>query len=134
MSLSSADKNDATHVEYHDDSPSALEKAAPQTAMMSDIDEGFDPVAVKKLTKKIDRRLIPVLSMMYAISLIDRTNLAIARAANDVYMDKELGFKTTGIDKYSIITLVFFIPYIVFELPVSCKSGGPDSETLEWGR
>jgi len=132
--LSYNDKQEATHVEYTaDDSPSAIEKAAGDapTALVKDIDEGFDLSVVKKLTKKIDRRLIPVLSMMYAISLIDRTNLAIARAANDVHMDKELGFKPTGIDKYSIITLVFFVPYIIFELPVSSHKAGSATWLLE---
>lgn len=78
-------------------SPSALEKGRSASGVV-DIDEGFDAGVVKALTKKIDRRLIPVLSMMYAISLIDRTNLAIARAANDVHMDTELG--TNKGDRY----------------------------------
>ena len=43
------------------------------------------------------------------------TNLAIARSANDVRMDREIG--TNQGDRYSIITLVFFIPYIIFEIP-----------------
>lgn len=83
-----------------------------------DIDEGLDPDAVKKLTRRIDFRLIPVLASMYAISLIDRTNLAIARAANDNYFNTELDAGGTN-DRYSIITLVFFVPYIIFEMPVS---------------
>lgn len=44
-----------------------------------------------------------------------RTNLAIARSANEVKMDREIG--TNQGDRYSIITLVFFIPYIIFEIP-----------------
>lgn len=86
----------------------------------TDIDEGFDSQVVKRLMRKIDWRLVPVLSAMYAISLIDRTNLASARAANDNYMNTEL--KLTGKeggDRYSIITLIFFVPYIIFEMPVS---------------
>lgn len=99
-------------VEYAD------EKADPEAVReVASIDEGMDPVAVKKLTRKIDFRLIPVLSAMYAISLIDRTNLAIARAANNNHMNTELGTGTG--DRYSIITLIFFIPYIIFEMPVS---------------
>lgn len=82
-----------------------------------DIDHDVDPHTLKHLIRKIDWRLIPVLIAMYAVSLVDRTNLAIARQANNNYMDEELG--TDIGDRYSIVTLVFFIPYIIFELPVS---------------
>lgn len=103
------------HHEYKHDN--ASDEINSDTTMRQDIDEGFDPAEVKKLTRRIDFRLIPVLASMYAISLVDRTNLAIARAANDSQMDKDLG--TGGLNnRYSIITLVFFIPYIIFELPV----------------
>jgi hypothetical protein len=115
MSAASVDKREVNH--FDDDSPSAIEKAVPQSALNKDIDFGFAPEVVKKLTRKIDHRLIPVLSMMYGISLIDRTNLAIARAANDGYMNTELGLKDN--DRYSIITLIFFVPYIILEIPVS---------------
>lgn len=54
---------------------------------------------------------------MYCVSLIDRTNLSLARQANDIYMDTELG--TNIGDRYSMITIFFFPPYILLELPVS---------------
>lgn len=81
-----------------------------------DIDEGFDPAEVKRVTRKVDWRLIPMLILMYAISLIDRTNLSVARTANNNKFDEELGTGGTN-NRYSIITLVFFVPYIIFELP-----------------
>ncbi|GMK56062.1 hypothetical protein CspeluHIS016_0211180 [Cutaneotrichosporon spelunceum] len=92
---------------------------ASEDGIQKDIDAGIDPVYLKRLQRKIDWRLIPVLSLMYAISLIDRTNLAIARAANNYYMDKELALDINDNDnnRYSIISLVFFIPYIIFEIP-----------------
>lgn len=46
---------------------------------------------------------------------MDRANLSLARAANGVLMDKQIG--TNLGDRYSIITLLFFIPYIIFEVP-----------------
>jgi len=88
-----------------------------------DIDDGFDPAFVKRTMRKVDWRLIPVLSAMYCVSLIDRTNLSGARQANDRHFDKELG--TTIGDRYSIITIMFFIPYIILEIPVRCLSGPP---------
>ncbi|KLT43192.1 MFS general substrate transporter [Cutaneotrichosporon oleaginosum] len=65
--------------------------------------------------RKVDWRLIPILSAMYCVSLIDRTNLSLARQANNMHMDKELG--TNLGNRYSIITLIFFVPYIIFEVP-----------------
>lgn len=54
---------------------------------------------------------------MYCVSLIDRTNLSMARQANELHMDRELGTKYG--QRYSIITILFFPTYIVLELPVS---------------
>lgn len=68
-----------------------------------DIDEGYDPAFIKRVTRKIDLRLIPILSLMYCISLIDRTNLSITRQANELRMNKEL--KLIG-NRYSIATIV----------------------------
>lgn len=68
-----------------------------------DIDEGYDPAFIKRVTRKIDLRLIPILSLMYCISLIDRTNLSITRAANEMRMNKEL--ELIG-NRYSIATIV----------------------------
>lgn len=112
-SLDKAEHHNVENVEFTDEK---IDPELQQQRLHANIDEGLDPVAIKKLTRRIDWRLVPVLSAMYAISLIDRTNLAIARAANNVYMDKELG--TNKGDRYSIITLIFFIPYIIFEMPV----------------
>jgi hypothetical protein len=84
-----------------------------------DIDDGFDPKMIKKLVRKIDLHVIPILALMYCISLIDRTNLSMARAANNKAMNKELGLDVGN--RYSLATMIFFIPYIVLEIPVSVK-------------
>lgn len=88
-----------------------------QIAPFVDIDDGFDPVLVRRTMRKVDWRLIPILIAMYTISLIDRTNLSTARAANEVKMDREIG--TGGGQRYTIITLTFFIPV----RRASCASG-----------
>lgn len=101
------------------------------------IDEGYDPVFVKRTLRKVDWRLIPILAAMYCVSLIDRTNLSTARQANEVYMDKQLG--TNKGSRYSIITLMFFVPYIILELPsqLGLKRFGAkywlSTATLLWG-
>ncbi|KAF1809799.1 MFS general substrate transporter [Eremomyces bilateralis CBS 781.70] len=67
---------------------------------------------LKKLTLKIDIRVIPILGAMYSISGIDRTNLSNARVAG---MDVDLGFNQGN--RYSIALLVFFFTYFIFEIP-----------------
>ena len=39
----------------------------------------LDPHEEKKLIRKVDWRLLPILGALYAISLIDRTNVCIPR-------------------------------------------------------
>lgn len=110
---------------YEDDTFDAAAGKEAQVAHVGDIDEGFDPDLVRRTMRKVDYRLIPILCAMYTISLIDRTNLSTARAANNVKMDKELG--TQYGQRYTIITLAFFIPvsvthHLVFRLDLSSSS------------
>lgn len=52
---------------------------------------------------------------MYAISLMDRTNLGLAAVAG---MNEDLNL--TG-NRYTIIIMVFFVMYITFEIPSVCN-------------
>ena len=71
----------------------------------------LNDVVVKKLIRKIDYRLIPPLAFLYAIALVDRNNLPNARLAG---MDQELGISIGN--RYTFLIMMFFIPYILFEL------------------
>jgi len=82
----------------------------------NDIDYGFDPAELKKTIRKVDMRLIPILCAMYFVSQCDRTNLGQARAANNKAMEKDLDL-LHGNNRYGLITLMFFIPYIILEIP-----------------
>lgn len=53
----------------------------------SETDYGFTPEEEKRIIWRIDRRLVPVLGIMYCVSLMDRTNLG---AANIAGMGTEL--------------------------------------------
>lgn len=50
-------------------------------------DHGFTLEEEKRIMWRLDRRLVPVLGLMYCVSLMDRTNLG---AANIAGMSKEL--------------------------------------------
>ncbi|KAK7700660.1 hypothetical protein SLS64_010804 [Diaporthe eres] len=97
------------------------------------LDHEFTPAEQKRIIQRIDRRLVTTVGFMYCVSLMDRTNLGAAVIAG---MGTEL--MLIG-DRYSIITLLFFVTYIIFQPPstVICRSIGPRFHlagiTLLWG-
>ncbi|OBS15998.1 hypothetical protein FPOA_13273 [Fusarium poae] len=72
--------------------------------------------------RRIDFRLLPILGVMYSISIIDRSNLGYAMVAG---MDEDLAL-TIG-NRYTIIVMVFFVAYIIFEIPsnITLPKAGP---------
>ncbi|KAL3456990.1 major facilitator superfamily domain-containing protein [Aspergillus heterothallicus] len=66
----------------------------------------------KRIIRRIDLRLLPMLGIMYSISLIDRTNLGLALVAG---MQEDLGLAVGN--RYTVIVMLFFIAYILFEIP-----------------
>jgi hypothetical protein len=71
-----------------------------------------DTQAVQRLVRKIDLRLLPCLALTYSFALIDRVNLPNARIAG---MDEDLQLSVG--ERYSIVSMIFFVPYIVFQFP-----------------
>ncbi|ERT02741.1 uncharacterized protein SPSK_00499 [Sporothrix schenckii 1099-18] len=81
-------------------------------ALNAEILNEYSPKEQQRIMRHIDRRLVVVIGFMYCVSLMDRTNLG---AANIAGMETDLGLKIGT--RYSIITLVFFIPYILLQPP-----------------
>ncbi|GAA5940725.1 hypothetical protein JCM3775_004880 [Rhodotorula graminis] len=110
------------------------ELASRQATHLDSETQDVDPAFARSTVRRIDWRLIPMLSAVYAISLIDRTNISIART---VGMGKDL--KLTVGERYSLITCIFFVPYIIFELPANLliRKIGPRNQlatiTIAWG-
>ena len=73
--------------------------------------EPMDQVAQKKLLWKCDLHVLPMISILYMLAFIDRINIGNARIQG---LEKDLNMK--GND-YNIALLVFFVPYILFEVP-----------------
>lgn len=65
----------------------------------------------RRLLTKIDFRVIPVLSILYLLAFLDRTNIANASVFG---LQKDLGLSGT---QYNTALTIFFVPYIVFEIP-----------------
>jgi hypothetical protein len=96
--------------------------------------EVFTAKEARRIRRRIDLRLIPCLGAIYGISLMDRKNVSNAAIAG---MTTDLGLGTGY--RYSLITLSFFITYVVFQAPttVICRWIGPrlflPGICLAWG-
>jgi len=112
------------------------EDFVPQAVSGNSSQDGGDDAAFvdeKKLVRKLDRRLLPGVSILYLLSFLDRSNVANARLdglTTDVRM--------TG-DEYLTGLTVFFIGYIALEVfwNVVLKRIGPriwlPGITFAWG-
>ena len=65
----------------------------------------------RKLITRVDIRLIPVLSVLYLLAFLDRTNIANAAVFG---LAKDLGLKS---NEFNTALTIFFVPYIIFEIP-----------------
>lgn len=88
------------------------------TSSHDDYECEFTPAEQKKIIHRIDRRLVVTVGVLYCVSLMDRTNLSAAAIAG---MTKELKLNILQgtVSRYSIVTLVFFTTYIVFQPPAT---------------
>ncbi|KAF5264475.1 hypothetical protein FOXYS1_4738 [Fusarium oxysporum] len=71
----------------------------------------YDEAEARRILRKVDYRVVPLLTIMYLIAFIDRANIGNAKIAG---MNDELGL--TG-RQYNIVLTVFFIPYALLEVP-----------------
>lgn len=57
---------------------------------LEDVELTSDPILKKRVLRKIDLRLLPILGALYCIALIDRTNISVARISG---LDDDVGLK-----------------------------------------
>ncbi|KAF2154446.1 major facilitator superfamily transporter [Myriangium duriaei CBS 260.36] len=88
--------------------PTAIDKAESSSTSSG---AGYDVAATKRLVRKIDLKLLPVLSILYLLSFLDRTNIGNARLAN---LEKDLHM--SGLD-YNVALAVLFPFYVSAEIP-----------------
>lgn len=98
----------------HEHAPTALEK--PEESWIEERQEpisedAIDAQALRKVIRKVDVIVLPVLTLILAICYIDRANMGLAAVAG---MSKEL--KLVGF-QYSTTLLLFFPGYVLFALP-----------------
>ncbi|SPO07760.1 related to MFS nicotinic acid transporter Tna1 [Cephalotrichum gorgonifer] len=73
----------------------------------------FSGPKYNKLMRKLDLHLIPIIAVLYLLAYLDRGNIGNARLAG---LEEDLNM--TG-DQYNIALTIFFVSYIVFEVPAN---------------
>lgn len=63
-----------------------------------------------RVVRKVARRLIPFLALLYLVNYLDRTNIGFAKLT----MSKDLGLSETA---FGLASGLFFVGYLLFEVP-----------------
>ncbi|KAF2492178.1 MFS general substrate transporter [Lophium mytilinum] len=92
----------------------------------------LDPQVEKRIVRKLDMKVIPILWILYLVSFVDRGNIGNAKIQG---MDKEL--KLEG-QMFNIAVIVFNIGYVIAGIPLSIlfRKTGPKSLAImmfAWG-
>ncbi|KAL7626525.1 hypothetical protein AAE478_003297 [Parahypoxylon ruwenzoriense] len=118
----------------HEKADLAVRHLEGDKSQLSDtVDDDISEEEGKRIIWRVDRRLVTMVGVLYCISLMDRTNLSAAAVAG---MIDDLNLVGT---RYSVVTLVFFITYIIFQPPstVVIRKIGPrlflSTITFAWG-
>ncbi|KAH8807883.1 major facilitator superfamily domain-containing protein [Xylogone sp. PMI_703] len=123
-----ADKNDnKEHLEFGNEEKNTETRSSPELGPKSEnglrtLDAGLSPDEVitddqiseqegKRILRKVDFRLIPLLSVLYLIAYVDRSNIGNAKIAG---MSDDLNLYGM---RYNTALTVFFVPYSIFEVP-----------------
>jgi hypothetical protein len=93
----------------------------------------IDPVAEKKLLRKCDLHVLPPLFILFLLAFLDRTNIGRIDSktlghtntwsnrsvgnAKIQGLTKELDMEGPNAGRYNVALFIFFIPYILFEVP-----------------
>ncbi|KAH0522978.1 hypothetical protein TsFJ059_008039 [Trichoderma semiorbis] len=88
-----------------------FEKERPSIEQAENYQVSFTPEEQKRILRKVDWRLVPLLSFLYLVSFIDRGNLGNAKVAG---LGNDLHLSGT---QYNIAVTLFFIPYSLLEVP-----------------
>ncbi|KAL2842029.1 phthalate transporter [Aspergillus pseudoustus] len=86
-----------------------------------DIINSVSAAEERRIVRRIDRRLVVTLGVLYCVSLMDRSNLGAAAIAG---MMEDMTLINT---RYSVIVLVFFVTYVLAQPPavVAMRKVGP---------
>lgn len=127
-------KNVTVILDLEQSTSTSSSKTLPSSPSNGESSFPFTPQEQKRIIRQIDLRVVLLLGAMYAVSLIDRSQIGLAMISG---MGTDLQL-TVGA-RYNIINAVFFGPYVLFQLPstVLLRKIGPkrflSGATLAWG-
>jgi len=106
---------------------------SPSPLVASESVSKFDPVLEKRLLRKLDLRILPILWVLYLVNFVDRANIGNARIQG---MEKDLDLSGQN---FNIALWVFNLGYLVAGIPaaVAFKRYGPKSLAVMmflWGK
>ncbi|CAH0054954.1 unnamed protein product [Clonostachys solani] len=104
LERSSSNKADVCQAENVKDAANVSEKYGETMERFAHLDE-------KKILRKLDLRIIPMLTLLYLLSYLDRGNIGNAKIEG---LDVDLGLTP---DQYNWCLTVFFFSYSAFEVP-----------------
>ncbi|KAK6848789.1 MFS transporter [Apiospora arundinis] len=93
----------------HDADPGAEKATAAQYEPKLGASPVVDHATERKVVRKLDHRIVPLVAFLFLLSFLDRSNIGNARIAG---MDEDLGLSG---DDYNWLLTIFYIPYILFE-------------------
>lgn len=76
----------------------------------------IDAALEKRVVRKLDRHVVPLVLVLYMLSFLDRSNIGNARIAGRPSMAQELNLNVDG--RYDWLLTIFYIAYIIFEFTV----------------
>ncbi|KXJ89705.1 major facilitator superfamily domain-containing protein [Microdochium bolleyi] len=74
-----------------------------------EVQAAIDPALERRVRRKIDYNLMPLVMVLYLLAILDRSNIGNAKTAG---MNTDLGFDDPH---YQWLLTIFYIPYILFE-------------------
>ncbi|KAH8898922.1 MFS general substrate transporter [Thozetella sp. PMI_491] len=85
--------------------------SASTSSELCDVPVAEDEALEKRVTRKVDARVVPMLCALYLTAYLDRTNIGNARLLG---LEAELGMPSDG---YNTAVWVFFLTFVLMEVP-----------------
>ncbi|GKT85961.1 major facilitator superfamily transporter [Colletotrichum tofieldiae] len=113
VTRTSSDRSDVEHVSPEKESIAHDEFQRDGGMRPEDVEflANFPEERKKKAVRKVDYRLIPMLVLLYLMAYLDKTNIGNAKIEG--LLDS---LNMTGVD-YNVAISVFFIPFVLAEVP-----------------
>ncbi|KAJ4003947.1 hypothetical protein NW766_011802 [Fusarium irregulare] len=71
------------------------------------------PTKEKALVRRIDKRMMPLMMLLYILNYLDRNNIATARLGN---FEEDIGLVN---EQYNTVISIFFVGYILTQVPTN---------------